>query len=184
MDCINKKQQDQARAQVFEIMKNLFNIEDTRTLENFVMIRFLANFIETLMSQRGDQEAISGPRWRLMLLLYLEEKKGKMEGLTPTTISHFQRVSKNTISSLIRGLEEQKLVQRSLDPQDYRLFRIQLTPAGRELISVIAPERIRFMNQLASCLTPEENFELHRLLKKIQDSLIASCKENNQSHGG
>ena len=66
--------------------------------------------------------------------LYVEEQRGKSLGLPPSYLSRCQDVTKNTISVLLRGLEDQGWIERTLDPDDRRVFRIRLTPAGRELI--------------------------------------------------
>jgi DNA-binding MarR family transcriptional regulator len=107
-----------------------------------------------------------------MLLLAHEQKSGP-QGVTPTALSRFQGVSRNTISSLLRGLEEQGYVERTLDPHDYRVFRIRLTNAGREVVRSLAPERVAFMNQLAAGLSLAEREELIRLLEKLHDSIMA-----------
>ncbi len=98
---------------------------------------------------------------------------GKPEGITPTELSHFQRVSKNTISALLRGLEEQGLIQRNLDSEDLRVFRIQLTDAGRALVLNTAPNRIAGLNKLLSGLNPEEREQLILLLEKLRLELKA-----------
>lgn len=98
-------------------------------------------------------------------------KRGNVEGLNPTTLSHAHRVSKNTISALVRGLEEQGLVQRNLEPTDFRKFRIQLTDTGRELITKSGPGRVEKYNQLAKHMTLEERNQLINLLIKLHHSL-------------
>ena len=62
---------------------------------------------------------------------------------------------------------------RTLDPDDYRLFLIQLTPAGRELIRSAAPKRIRCMVQMVSGLNEDERSQLIALLSKLYRSLLA-----------
>jgi DNA-binding MarR family transcriptional regulator len=109
-----------------------------------------------------------------MMRLLVEEEMGNPEGVTPTVLSHFQRVSKNTVSALLRGLEEQGLIQRDLDPADLRVFRIQLTNAGRELVLKTTPRRIEWINELLGGLEPEERVQLAALLEKLSRTL-RSC---------
>ncbi len=109
--------------------------------------------------------------------LHFEEARGNCAGITPTALSRVQSVSKNTISALLRGLEEQGLVQRTLDPTDRRLFRIQLTAHGRELVRREAPGRVRHLNRLAQGLTEPERQELTDLLWKLFSSIYKNCPQ-------
>ena len=180
----NAEDRHQFIAHMRSTMKSLFGIDDTSGIEIFGMLRHLAHLCEP-----PDEKDLSGARWRLMLHLYGQEHMGNPTGLTPTDLSHTQRVSKNTISALLRGLEEQGLIRRELDPQDYRLFRIQLTQAGRDLIHETGPQRLAYLNQLAAGLTSEERTQLMALLEKLHRSILdTSCKKahhsNTESNGG
>lgn len=154
-------------------LKELVGAEDTTGVEILSMVRALTRLCELVESQRSRRPDLSGPRWGLLMLLLAHEQKSGPQGVTPTALSRFQGVSRNTISSLLRGLEEQGYVERTLDPHDYRVFRIRLTSAGREVVRSLAPERVAFMNQLAADLTPAEREELIRLLEKLHDSIMA-----------
>jgi DNA-binding MarR family transcriptional regulator len=154
-------------------LKTLFNLEDTRGIETFSLMHRLARVGELLGSYSSDEVDLSGPRWRLMLRLFIEENMGNKEGLTPTDLSRWQRVSKNSTSSLLRGLEEQGLIQRTLDPKDLRVFRIQLTASGRDLVLRTGPMRIEHFNELLSGLEPDEIDQLNALLEKLMGSITA-----------
>ena len=91
--------------------------------------------------------------------------------MNPTTISRFQRVKKNTISSLLRGLEQDGYIQRTLDPVDKRVFRIRVTDKGRKMIETTTPMRMRYMNKLTSELTDEENDQFLVLIAKLHSSV-------------
>jgi DNA-binding MarR family transcriptional regulator len=171
---------DQGREQFHERfktqMKELFNIEDTSGLELIIALHRAARLSEVVECQASPDPELSGPRWRLMLRLLVEEKMGNPDGITPTILSHSQRVSKNTISALLRGLEEQGLIKRTLDPKDLRVFRIQLTPAGRASVMVTAPQRIADLNRLVSVFDQQEREQLMNLLSRLQKFLMAqSC---------
>lgn len=161
----------------------LFHIQDTRGIELFGALTRAAHLSEFMECQVPDEMGLSSPRFRLMLALLLAEQLGHTEGLTPTEISKRQRVSKNTISALLRGLEEQGLVERGLDPHDLRVFRIHLTPAGRELVFKTAPKRIEGLNRMLEGFSAEEVETLTGLLEKLVVALhdkikSADCEEN------
>jgi DNA-binding MarR family transcriptional regulator len=156
----------------------LFEVEDATVFELFGKIQRVAQLCEILDYAQGDEITLSGPRWRIMLRLMIDEKIGVTEGVTPTMLSHSQRVSKNTISALLRGLEEQELIKRNLDPDDLRVFRIQLTDKGRDLIRKSAPDRIESLNRMFSTLTQDEKKQLLDLLEKLHQSLISQVRSS------
>ncbi len=137
------------------------------------LIRMVATLFKAIATQDTGGTELSAARWRLLLFLLAEERRGNSGGITPTHLSRYEKVSKNTISALLRGLEEQGLIQRTLDPADHRLFRIQLTAVGRELIESTAPQRIAHLNSLVAGLTPGEQVQLADLLGKLYHSLLA-----------
>lgn len=150
----------------------LCGTDDVTGVELFTLLRVASNLAEGLETRACAESSLTGPRFALLFRLLVEEQLGNAAGLTPTRLSHAQNVSKNTISSLLRGLEEQGLIMRNLDPQDYRLFRIQLTPAGRELLLTMAPAHLTSLNQLSAGLTLPERQLLISLLEKLCRSLV------------
>lgn len=167
-----KPEPESLRPHISSHIKELFDIDDTSGIELFITLQRVAHLSEVLESQFSDELELSGPRLRLMMRLLAEEQMGSRGGITPTGLSHFQRVSKNTISALLRGLEEQGLIRRDLDSEDLRVFRIQLTDAGRALIMRTAPKRIAGLNQMLSGLEPQEREKLTRLLEKLHHALL------------
>lgn len=163
------------REHIREHVRELTGVEDTTGLELVGMIRGLANLYETAEMPPEAAIDLSGPRWGLLLRLMAEEHTGNCDGLTPTGLSRYQDVSKNTISSLLRGLEEQGLIQRAIDPDDKRLFRIQLSERGRKVMAEAAPQRIQYLNCLVSGLTAGEKEQLFALLGKLYHSVISNC---------
>lgn len=160
-------------------VQEMFGAEDTSGIELFGLIRLLANLSDTLECQVGGERDLTGARMHLLMRLLGEEKAGKSGGLTPTELSHAQRVGKNTISALLRGLEEQGLIQRNLDARDRRVFRIQLTDDGRSLIKAAAPQRLERMNQMVAGLDAAQREQLISLLEKMRESILDYCRQSN-----
>jgi DNA-binding MarR family transcriptional regulator len=94
----------------------------------------------------------------------------------PTQLSRSQQVSKNTISTHLRSLEEQGLILREIDPADRRQFRIRLSDAGRLLVERATPGHISFLNQLTTGLTLQEIEQLQHLLQRLHQSLLDHCQ--------
>jgi DNA-binding MarR family transcriptional regulator len=167
---------DHIRGNIRGHVRDVTGVADTSGLELLILLRLVTNLYSTLGTPKCGDIDISGQRWSLMLRLLGEEKRGNHEGITPTFLSRCQNVSKNTISALLRGLEEQGLVERTLDPVDHRIFRIQLTPVGRTLVESSAPQHLKELNGLISSISAEERAQLEELLTKLYYSLL------NQSH--
>ncbi len=148
-----------------------FGIEDTSGAELSRLTKLIATGYETIFKARMKDEGLSGPRWRILLHLYMAEKAGQ-PGVSPTEMAQARNVSKNTISTLLRSLEEQGLVTRAISPHDRRSFVIQLTERGRALVLERSPQHLSLLNMLASDLTSEERTELIRLLSKLYQSII------------
>ncbi len=159
------------RAHLRERLLAVTGEEESAGIEIASLVRMIGNQYEALTEQHSRGDGLSGPRWLLLLRLAAEEENGK-PSITPTDLSQSQNVSKNTISALLRGLEEQGLISRELDASDRRIFRIQLTPAGRELVRTTAPQQVTWMNQLVDQLTPAEQTQCIHLLGKLYCSLV------------
>lgn len=130
----------------------------------------LANAYDVLLETQMRDDNLSIPRWRLLVHLYAAELSGE-GAVSPTQLSHAQNVSKNTISALLRSLEEDGLIERELDREDRRQFRIRLSAAGRELICRATPRHVRYLNELVADLEPDEIGRLQTLLAKLHASL-------------
>jgi DNA-binding MarR family transcriptional regulator len=144
---------------------------DLTGLELWRLVRMVSNLYQAIVDESLQGDEVSGPRWGLLMRLHGEERHGNLTGCTPTHLSRCQNVSKNTISALLRGLEEQGLIERRSDPEDLRGFRIRLTEAGRRLVANSAPLHLRRMNELVAGLSPDEQTELIDLLQKLYRAL-------------
>jgi DNA-binding MarR family transcriptional regulator len=168
----SQEERERNHIKISDMIRNLFHIEDLSGVEILSSLNRIVQIVEMIDSRPSeDGQAISGPRWRVLLHLFISTQLGKSNGLTPTELSHYQQVSKNTVSSLLRGLEEQGYIERELDPQDLRTFRIHLSETGRQLIIDTAPTRIESLNKMMTGLSPEETTQLTLLLKKLHCSL-------------
>ncbi|NMB62802.1 MAG: winged helix DNA-binding protein [Chloroflexi bacterium] len=171
-----KSEEDQARFEKMhrhfeKFMVDLSGTDDLRGFQLANLIRRTANIYDAIYHQHNGDSDISGPRLAILIRLYIEDSRGTGEGITPTIMSRFQNVGKNTISSLLNGLEEQGLLQRENDPSDRRIYRLKITDKGRTLVKELAPRQMEFMNMLTADLTDEESDHLIALLGKLVHSL-------------
>lgn len=147
--------------------------EDARGVELAAMIRALSGLYETLSTQELTGGELSGARLGVLVRLLAEMRRGNVQGVSPTYLSHCLHVSKNTVSALLRRLEDQGLIERVLDTADRRRFLIRLTPAGEHLVTEIAPRHIELLNAPLADFTPDERAQLLALLEKLGHALKA-----------
>jgi Transcriptional regulators len=155
-----------------ETVIKLAGTANTKGIEISGTVRRLANVYDAIFNTSEAGSEVTSPRLSILVRLYIDEKMGRTEGVTPTSLSHMQNVGKNTISSLVRGLEEQGYIQRENDSSDRRIYRLKLTEAGRKLIIEQAPQHIEYLNLIASDLSEEEQDQLLQLLDKLLKSLM------------
>ena len=122
---------------------------------------------ETSLTAAG----MSYARYRLLLGLFFSSKIDGVEGLNPSEISERQGTSRNTISSLIRELEDEVMIDRQLDKADRRKFKIMLTDEGQQLVQEHASKHMRMVAQCFDSLTAEEKQQLRHILDKVAANL-------------
>jgi DNA-binding MarR family transcriptional regulator len=171
MQSNNAPEWDEIRSDIREHLRTTFGVENTAGIELFILLQRVAHLYQLLDNLPNEDLELSGSRWRLLMRLFVEEQNGNEAGLTPTELSRSQHVTRNTISSLLRGLESQGLIQRQTVPSDLRAFRIQLTPAGRDYLHANAGRRMAALDRMLSGIDPQEYVQLTGLLNKLHHSL-------------
>jgi len=157
--------------------------QDIRGMEIAHGIRVLSRLFDLAVNRSPEFGELSGPRLGILLRLLMEEERGNTAGINPTSLSHFQDVKKNTITSLLRGLEESGLIERAPDPSDRRAALVRISPAGRELVRSSAPARFAFMNRVTSSLDDSERDQLLLLLEKLRASMPLHTKPAPSEEG-
>ena len=120
---------------------------------------------------------LSFAKYRLLLGLMFSETMDDLAELNPSEISRRQGTSRNTISSLIRDLESESLVERRLDQRDKRRFKIRLTASGRELVQRYAADHFQAIASCFGAISDEEKEVLGQLLIKLSDQLFGYASE-------
>lgn len=150
---------------------------DLHGLEMLRLVRMVGGAYDMVMNEHLRAVNLSGPRWRVLFHLWLAEAR-EQAGINPTTLSHIQNVSKNTMSSHLRSLEEMGLIERRLDPADRRQFAIHLSAEGRGLVQEMTPAMVGLLNRLLADLTDAEVEQLQDLLAKLHSGL---CRHGDLS---
>lgn len=157
-------------------------------IELFRALNASTRLFEVIADHHLQAAGLSAPRFRLLVWLNAEEMHGNKQGISPSRLSRFQHVSKNTVSALLASLEEQGLIERTLSREDKRKFNIRLSKAGRDLVGVTLPKHSSFMAETLVGLTVQEQATLVSLLHKLQLALLEKASQNgldrHKSKGG
>ena len=147
-----------------------------RLMDNmFSVARLIHHLGESGLNEAG----MSLAQYRILMHLFFAENMSERGELNPSEISERQGVSRNTVSSLIRNLEDEGLITRRLDQHDRRKFNISLTENGRSFVSQYAREHFGRIGQCFSSLTETEQEMLSHLLTKIHVHVTA-VRDNQQ----
>lgn len=115
---------------------------------------------------------------KLFILLWLRAvQDAGEEGLNPSELSGHLAVTRNTVSVLLGGLEQQGYVTRDLDLQDKRRFVMRLTLAGREATERCSAPLFRHLHILLSSMDHEQRVLLVGLLTQLQQAIIQDRPE-------
>jgi DNA-binding MarR family transcriptional regulator len=160
------------RPEIEQIMADIFNTHDMSRLDLFRKLMAVSNLLNHLASEYREDVRLSHARMRLLMRLAVSDRMGDNRGLPPSELSRFLGVSRNTVSSLLNGLEEQGLIERHLHPTDRRQLLIHITPGGHDLVCARAPEFGAFVASLFETLSSEERATLLALLDKLYESML------------
>lgn len=93
------------------------------------------------------------------------------EGLTLGEVSRRMMVSNGNVTGLAARLEEEGLVERRLDAQDRRAFRLRLTERGAREFARQSRAHEGWVKSLLAGLSGEERAALHALLGRAKQSI-------------
>ncbi|HET6444440.1 MAG TPA: MarR family transcriptional regulator [candidate division Zixibacteria bacterium] len=158
----------QKREKWIQFVQSLNPDLDARTVSLLDELGFVSRAIHHVAEQSLDEAGLSRAQYRVLINLFFAEQMGERGELNPSEISDRQGVSRNTMSSLIRNLEDGGLVERHLDPLDRRRFNISLTESGRALVTDYAGQHLATIGSCFSGLTADEQENLYQLLRKVE----------------
>ena len=100
--------------------------------------------------------------------LYALNILSSMEGdVHPKELSKQMSVSTARVTTILNHLEEKKLIQRRVDPNDSRQFIITPTDAGRQLLETARADFYADVRAMEERLGPEDTEAFIRIVKKF-----------------
>ncbi len=157
----------QKREKWIDFMQSLNPEMDPKAVSLMDQMRFVSRAIYHVGEHSIDESGLSFAQYRVLMHLFFAEQMGERSEMNPSEISERHGVSRNTMSALIRNLEDEGLVERRLDPDDRRRFNISLTENGRSLVTDHARQHLAKIGSCFTVLSPDEQDNLYRLLRKV-----------------
>jgi DNA-binding MarR family transcriptional regulator len=153
------------------VAQAIFGTPDVRGMALFFRLKLVTHLIGSLLGAQRKEDALPHARIRILIWLMAEKQRGNEAGLLPSELSDHLGVSRNTVSTLLNGLEAQGLIARQLHPDDRRQWLIRLTPDGETLVRQRAPEFAAFVGSLFQGLSEQEQQTLLTLLDRLYQTL-------------
>jgi len=91
----------------------------------------------------------------------------RRDGLDQKELAELLFIDQTNMGVVIKSLEKNGFLRRAVSGNDKRRKILQLTDSGRLAFRAIDQDAERAQKQLVSNLTPEEQLEFVRLLKKL-----------------
>jgi DNA-binding MarR family transcriptional regulator len=82
-----------------------------------------------------------------------------------------EQVRPPTMTSIVRGLEDDGLVRRSADPSDGRVVRVRATPKGNRVLQAARQRRIASLAQRLGTLSPVEVARVREAAELVEEAL-------------
>lgn len=173
---------EEQRERWIAFVQTIYPGSDPRAARLMDELRMVSHQLYQLNESNLEATGLSYAQYRVLMSLYFCEWAGQCDGLNPSQISVHQGTSRNTISALIRSLEDEKLVDRHLDSDDRRRFNIRLTDAGRKIILDHSSHFIQATDELFRVLNPEEMETLGALLHTLNRQAGAMKEKASANH--
>jgi DNA-binding MarR family transcriptional regulator len=93
------------------------------------------------------------------------------QGLQLGELSRWLKVSNGNVTGIVARLAAEGLIDRSVDANDGRVFRVSLTPAGRQAFLAMAAAHEGWINALFAGVSAADQGELLALLSRLQASV-------------
>ncbi|GEL98069.1 MarR family winged helix-turn-helix transcriptional regulator [Cellulomonas terrae] len=142
----------------------------------------LRRFIQQIVRSSGFLESVQRPHEHAGIRLSVSETFALGELVEAGALSQQELAArlgleKSTVSRLAAGMVDRGWLSRERDPDDRRLYRLQLTAAGQDVADRVGTELSEHHGRLLARLSPDERHALGV-------GLGALVRELDAGHGG
>jgi DNA-binding MarR family transcriptional regulator len=133
-------------------------------------IKVLSQLLHRLLQGRLDPFDLTVFHWLVLNLLWKED------GLAVSDIGDKLQQVGGTMTGVIDRMEERKLIFRERDTEDRRVWRIWLTPKGKDLGKTLPLEVTKNRERLYAGI-PQADFDtFNRVLQQLTDNATKMSK--------
>lgn len=130
------------------------------------MLSYTTRVENEIGSRLRNRFNITQPRFELMAQL-----ERHPQGLRMGELSKRMMVTGGNVTAITDQLEQEKLVERVLDPMDRRAYSVKLTAAGRRSFGRLAKEHEGWVAELMGGLSADEKVQLDEILSRMKQHL-------------
>lgn len=143
--------------------------DDHQSLKLWLRLLSCSTQVETIISRRLRQEAgITLARFDFLAQLHRHP-----EGLRMSVLSRYLMVTGGNVTGLADQLQQEGLVERTIDPDDRRSMRVTLTKKGRRLFETLAATHEAWIVSLFDGMDPAAMRDLYALLGRLRVQLAS-----------
>jgi DNA-binding MarR family transcriptional regulator len=95
------------------------------------------------------------------------------EGISQRALGDLLVVDRSNVTGLVDRMEKAGWVRRADDPDDRRVYRVQLTAAGRRLWSEVSPRYAQVVGQVTAELGEAQARATLKVLQKLREGAVA-----------
>ena len=178
-----ENQDDEKRRELwFGFIQDLHPDINPKSIRLMDEVRQTSHALKRIGESSLAAAGLSYAKYRILMSLLLSEELDGRTELNPSEISDRQGTTRNTISSLIRDLEEDGLIERQLDQLDRRRFNICLTVAGRAKVMENTGEHFRAIAGCFDILNDSEIEALSQLMANLRDQAFQKSLEMSEAN--
>jgi DNA-binding MarR family transcriptional regulator len=145
---------------------------DVTAISSFLHLLRVATDLSIALDSCLSQHGLLQGRWWVLILLMREDNKTSM----PSTLAEKAGVSRATMTGLIDGLEQSKLVERVFAQDDRRSVHIRLTSAGLAKLDKVMPDYYQRLRECMQGLDETRRQQLNAILDTINAGIPAFNK--------
>ena len=108
------------------------------------------------------------------LLAYVEESGA----LTQTRLAERLGIGRAAMGSVIDSLEKRGLVERNPDPDDRRVWLVDLTASGKEMVQQVTERDVVLRKELRAGISRDDRQKLAEVLVALGSNLAALMAED------
>jgi MarR family transcriptional regulator for hemolysin len=113
------------------------------------------------LDARVSEYGLVSPQYGMLIILDIEGSITQME------LGQYMAMDKATMVRMIDGLEELGFVKRSQSDTDRRAKHLELTAAGRKMVSALQKVRGEAEKEFLKPISAEERSQLHGIVLKL-----------------